>query len=171
MSTLKLASSPVAVTFLLGEQPSTIFISELTLKQGEEYHQAASAACRKAYYMRLAQISAPLLAIERQKMLLEAAKNEPDLSDDIDRWMSSPDGIKLLLQTASAGKLSDEVWEVIQTNKDNTSQILIAWKAALGIKDEPVVKATAVSAIATQSIETGKVQEISKPADPLAAMP
>lgn len=128
-----LINNEVSVDFVIGEDTKTFTFAELSVKQVELFQRKVQAAAKRLWAERLNAIAQAVDPKERWAFLQDAAKTEPDLSEERRTWISSNDGLReaCLLSCPAISKYWDEMAKV----EANTEPLIKAWQCAMGIKE------------------------------------
>ena len=136
MSTVNtLANVPVEFVFTIGDITKTIGIKELSVVQLETLRNRVNNEAKSRWSKRLQEATSALTPDIRNTIIIEACKQEPDLSTDIQGIMVEDKFVAMALEFAGLDKKN---WDELIKIPDNTKVIIDAWKHALAIKPEPI---------------------------------
>lgn len=122
------------VEFKVGEDQKSFTVTELSVKDLEEYMRKAHNGARKTWLKRIHEVADGLDIKEKSRFLVEASKIEPDLSDDINKWLFTDEGFKAALFKACPDIKED--WDRVLEEADNAKPLIEAWQTAVGVLED-----------------------------------
>ena len=137
MSVETILNTPTPITFKLQTSTIEVLVHELTIQEASTFSARLRARARQAWLGRLKEISQCLPdPAEQRKLLAEAARQEPDLEDEIQKAGFSPDGIKMAIQMGTKPEITDQQYLELGAIQDNAAELLRAMQIVLGIQPE-----------------------------------
>lgn len=87
-------------------------VRALTILQKAEWLAAIKASARREWVKRTSELAALLPPAEKAKFLLEAARTEPDLSEEVSRMQFDVESLGVLFKLATDGKFTQAELEL-----------------------------------------------------------